>query len=238
MTQAILPKASGVKPRQFSILLAAMALLALAYIGQMIFHWTGVWHAEVVWTSNSNGKTYRLGDKTFVVSEGLLRDADQTVKLGFAKEAPSAFNLEVVWPSMNGRRHEDVQQSEAYGKGSNHLEINVGVASIKETMRDRLKPVYRRLARGPEQAGPAGLRILTLSGNRDTRLDQVVFEPNSTNGFIARCKQANQKTVSMCESELQLPDGILVRYRFEQPLLANWGRLERRIVELIQSLEA
>lgn len=233
----MLPKASGVKPRQFSILLAGMALLALAYIGQMIFHWTGVWHAEIVWTSNSDGKTYRLGNNTFIVSEDLLRDADQTIKLGFAQRAPTSFNLEVVWPSMKGHQHESVRQTDAFEKSVNRLRINVSVASVEETMRDRLKPVYRRLARGPEQAGPAGLRILTLSGNRDTSRDQVVFEPNSANGFIARCKQANQKSVSICESELQLPDGVVVRYRFEQALLANWGRLERRIVELIQSLK-
>lgn len=234
----MLPKASGVKPRQFSYLLAMMALLALAYVGQMIFHWTGVWHAEVVWTSDSIGKSYRLGDNTFVVSEELLPDADQTIKLGFNKETPTTFDLEVIWPSMKGHRLESAQLSEAVAKGSNHLQINVGIANGKETMRDRLKPVYRRLARGPEQAGPAGLRVLTLSGNRDSIVDQIVFEPKSSNGFIARCKQTNQKSAAICESELHLPDGIVVRYRFEQPLLANWGRVERRIVELIKSLKA
>lgn len=237
MTVLVLPASSGVSPRYFTYLTASIAALTLIYVLYLAARWTGYWTADMQWTDVPGSRTVFVGDQAFEVPVNMIRVPAQ--RLGFNRrgERLSTLHLGVMWPSMSGFDANKADQFASFGKGSNVVLLDIGTYARHETMRDRLDPVYRRLARGVEGPGPAGLRVLNLSSSVGAR-DQIVYEPGTETGFIARCRQALSNPVAVCTAQKALPGGLLLTYRFERPHLANWGRLERRAVELVRTLES
>lgn len=237
MTLLVLPASSGVSPRYFTYLTASMAALALIYVAYLGARWTGYWNADMEWADEPGRRTVFVGDRAFEVPVNMIRAPSQRLGLNRTDERLSTLHLGVMWPSMSGFDMDNADRFASFGKGSNVVLLDIGRNARGETMRDRLEPVYKRLARGVEGPGPAGLRILTLSSPIGAR-DQIVYEPGSETGFIARCRQALSDPVAICTAQKALPGGLLLTYRFEEPHLANWGRLERRAVELVRTLES
>jgi len=233
----VLPASSGVSPRYFTFLTATMAALTLIYVLYLAARWTGYWHADMEWADEPGNRTVFVGGQAFHVPVNMIRAPAQRLGLHRTGEHLTALHLGVMWPSMSGFDADKADQFASFGQGSNLVLLDIGMSSRGETMRDRLDPVYRRLARGAEGQGPAGLRVLTLSSPVGAR-DQIVYEPGSTTGFIARCRQALSDPLAICSAQKTLPSGLLLTYRFEEPHLANWGRLERRAVELVRALES
>jgi hypothetical protein len=236
LTVLVLPASSGVSPRFFTYLTAAMAVLALVYVIDLAARWTGYWNADMEWADEPGSRTVFVGDQAFEVPVNMIRTPAQRLRLNRKGEHLSALHLGVMWPSMSGFDKDKAEQFAAFGKGSNVVLLDIGRNAHGETMHDRLDPVYRRLARGEEGTGPAGLRVLTLSSPIGAR-DQIVYEPGSEAGFIARCRQPLSETIAVCTARKVLPGDLLLTYRFEEAHLANWGRLERRAVELVRALE-
>ena len=238
MSLLTLPASSGVRPRLFTYLTAAMAVLAVLYILYLTARWTGYLEDGTPWNADDSFRIVFLGGKTFKVPTSMMRlPAQRSFSLSKGRDQ-STLRLAVVWPAMTGFRTEtnEANQLSSFGKGSNLVLLDITMASDREQARSRLLPVYKRLANGKEKAGPAGLKILPLSGPKDD-LDQIVFEPgNDTNGFFARCRRGRTEQVATCVSQIVLAEGLAIRYRFEQPLLANWGLLERRAVDLVRTL--
>ncbi|MBD8890293.1 hypothetical protein [Roseibium litorale] len=233
-----LPKSSGMKPVHFTILTGGIAVLTVLYICVLAARWTGAWRGEMYWTPDPNGLHMRVGGVEMVVDGGLMRTPSQrltqTLTQATGGRSLDRLELSALWPAMTGFAANDRRSSGAFRKGSNLIEVDVLADTGQETMRDQLEPVYRRLARGPEVSGPAGLEVLTLSSPVSLMLDQIVFEPGTQSDFIARCRTHKDKT-AVCERELR-SDGLIVRYRFEKGLLANWGRLDRKVLGLIKGL--
>ena len=228
-----LPSASGMKPLHFTLLTIAMAILALVYVTYLAARWTGYWESDVVWMSAPQQRSVRIADASFTVPDTLMRSPGQGLSFLTGTETVSSLNLAVVWPSMKGFRATGNRSAER--PGSNLILIDIA-AGAEEVMRDRLVTVYKRLARGEEKAGPAGLKVLTLSSAVALETDQVVFEPGRETGFIARCRQPKGE-VSICSRDMRLDEDLTITYRFDRKLLANWGRLDRRITQLVTALQ-
>ncbi|WP_346894861.1 hypothetical protein [uncultured Roseibium sp.] len=236
MTVLVLPASSGISPRYFTYLTAAMAVLTLVYVLYLAARWTGYWNGEMEWADEPGSRTVFVGGQAFEVPVNMIRTPAHRLGVKQPGEHLSTLHLGVLWPSMSGFEKNKADQFAAFGEGSNVVLLDIGRNARGETMRDRLDPVYRRLARGKEGTGPAGLKVLTLSSPIGAR-DQIVYEPGSETGFIARCRQSLSSTIAICTAQRELSDGLLLTYRFEEALLANWGRLERRAVELVRTLE-
>ena len=236
MTVLVLPASSGVSPRFFTYLTAAMAALAMVYVSYLAARWTGYWNGDMEWADEPGSRTVFVGEQAFEVPVNMIRAPAQRLGLRQTGDHLSTLHLGVMWPSMSGFEKNKADQFAAFGEGSNVVLLDISRNARGETMRDRLDPVYRRLARGKEGAGPAGLRVLTLSSPIGAR-DQIVYEPGSETGFIARCRQSLSDTIAVCTAQRVLSGELLLTYRFEEAHLANWGRLERRAVELVHALE-
>lgn len=110
------------------------------------------------------------------------------------------------------------------------LESNPG----RESLRARLDPFYRRLARGGEMKGPSGLKVLKLSARGAPATDLIVYDPTVQNGFIARCRKDSTSGKAGCHRAIVFASGLELRYSFDQSLLPDWRRLDGDIVASIE----
>ncbi|WP_417671792.1 hypothetical protein [Roseibium sp.] len=230
-----LPSSSGMRPLHFTILTFAMAILALVYVTYIGARWSGYWSDDIIWSDTSRHHSVRIGQTTFQVPLSLTPSSGSVFPLMSSSQVASSLNLQVAWPSMKGVPATAEGKSDSDVAAINRIFLNIATPDGDETMRDRLAPVYRRLARGPETDGPAGLKVLTLSSPIALDRDEIVFEPSRDTGFIARCKRPKGGAAT-CTRQLALNDELTITYRFNRSLLANWGRLDRRVTQLLRSL--
>ncbi|WP_153768529.1 hypothetical protein [Labrenzia sp. CE80] len=230
-----LPRASGIRPLHFTVLTTSLVVLTLAYMAYVGAKWSGYWRGELIWTADRTEVAVSVNDQDLLVPASLMRSQMAKIALGNGRERLASLKLAAIWPMMTAARSAQHLTSADLERGSNLVLIDITANQGAETMRDRLETVYRRLSRGPETDGPAGLKVLTLSSPVALELDQVVFEPNRANGFIARCKAAQGKN-AVCHRAASAGGDLAVSYRFERGLLSSWGSLDRRVNDLIEAL--
>lgn len=231
-----LPSASGMRPLHFTVLTITIAILALAYLTYVAARWTGYLDQETPWAVFTQERHLHIGESSFSVPENLLRAPATSLSLLTGVATVQSFRLAVVWPNMKTAKNQNAQSNANAAAAGNLILVDVSARKTSETMWDRLDPVYRRLARGQETNGPAGLKILTLSSAIALEKDQIVFEPTRTGGFIARCRQSSSEP-AFCTREIRFGNDLTVTYRFSQVLLVNWGRLDRKVAQLVASMK-
>ncbi len=229
-----LPRASGMRPFHFTLLTIAITAMTLVYMAYIGARWSGYWRSEVLWMDAPELVSAQVGGQNFLIPPSLMR-AQSKFSLLSGRSETNTLQLDALWPSMSGFHQQRAAQSSSRKSNANLILIDITRNDGGETMRDRLDTVYRRLARGPASEGPAGLKVLTLSSPVALKTDQIVYEPGRKNGFIARCRKAAD-TAATCTREARISKTLAVSYRFKRSLLANWGRLDRRVNDLIKSI--
>jgi hypothetical protein len=228
-----LPAASGIRPRYFTWLTCAMAVLAVCYFGHLTAQWSGHPVSGIRILAAESHRTIRVGDRVFRIPQSQIRSPAPDLFNSSAIETHPSVEIAAVWPAMSVNHAETA--AIPVGPAPRIVELKIGTIEKGKTLRETLVPVYMRLARRDDASGPAGLRILTLSES-GSALDRIVYEPGAKGGFVARCQQGDATPSAVCTAQLPLTRALWVTYRFEEKLLANWGLLERRIINLIRSL--
>lgn len=225
----------ALQPRFLPHTMLALAVLSVCYILNMIIGWSGYSRSDIDWLDSRETYHLHVAGNAFAVPANLLRVSVPWLPIRPVLERDaSLLQLAVIWPDMNARAPQDI----AAGKSEPNLVlIDLEPYDGQETLRERLDPVYRRLARAPETAGPAGLRILTLSAAGSEIEDQIMFEPGRGAGFVARCTRQEFSDQATCTRKVALADGLFLTYRFTRQNLANWGRLDRKVIELVNRLK-
>ncbi|MFD1696747.1 hypothetical protein [Roseibium aestuarii] len=232
-----LPRATGIRPFYFTALLGLLALAASLHLMLLAAQWSGLWKSDRPWDASPQVFSVDLEGYRLQVPSGLLGGTTHRLARLTGHLALSNLQITAVWPTMIGAG--DVVDDPFTGAGRRQdrkklLQIEVRVGAPRETMRDQLDSVFRKLARGRPDAGPGGLVRLRLSALDTAETDEIFFEPGRDNGFIARC-QLRQSGGGSCLRELTWGP-LTVSYRFNPSLLANWGSLERRVLTLVASL--
>lgn len=235
MTPITLPAASGIRPRHFTWLTRAMIVLGACYFGYLTAQWSGHPVSDIRIMAAESHRTIRVGDRVFRIPQNLISAPAPDLFNSSSVETHPAVDIAAIWPAMSVDQAEAAEVSSANGSASRIVDLTIGTIEEGKTLRETLVPVYMRLARREDTFGPAGLRILTLSEPGDA-LDRIVYEPGAKGGFIARCQQEKPMASALCTAQLPLTRELWVTYRFEEKLLANWGLLERRIINLIRAL--
>ena len=73
MTVLVLPASSGVSPRFFTYLTAAMAALAMVYVSYLAARWTGYWNGDMEWADEPGSRTVFVGEQAFEVPVNMIR---------------------------------------------------------------------------------------------------------------------------------------------------------------------
>lgn len=231
-----LPAASGANPSRFKVLVLAIIALAIAHLTERTVYWSSHWHMMSSSHAASAPVTLKIGDAGFHLPLDYIAINGQRKKAVGSSPSFSALKLAMTWPGLapvNG-------PVTAFTSGSAEttllveLEHNPG----RESMRARLDPFYRRLARGGELNGPDGLKILTLSALGATGRDLIAYDPARRNGFIARCLTNKSGREPTCHRAIVLSSGLELRYRFNQDLLADWRQIDSAIIRKVSAFRS
>lgn len=228
MIPVSLPDPIDTQPRHFTYLVFAICLLGATYIAERVNYWTGYWDLGAPGVFGDEPVPLSIGNAAFeipltYVATARQRHLAQNRDAGFDK-----LRLEMTWPSLEPALYRGSSDTR------DMIRLDVEYNPGRESLRARLDPFYRRLARGGELIGPDGLRILTLSARRSAQKDLIVYDPSTRNGFIARCLREPSTGRATCHRALLLASGLELRYRFDQSLLPQWRSLDDAIIGKVE----
>lgn len=233
MIPVSLPEPINSNPRRFSRLILAMCVLGAVYIAERTAYWSDNWSYSMFFRVPSSPATLSVGPETFKLPLAYIATPEQR---GMAQNGIgnlSTLKVAMTWPGLNPVfNHEASGRDRAPGQ---ILSLELEHNRDRESMRARLDPFYRRLARGGEINGPDGLKILQLSARGSPKTDQIVFDPMRRNGFIARCRSAAPSAPPVCHRAVVLSSGLELRYRFSAELLGDWRKIDNSIVRKVAS---
>lgn len=232
VTPLSLPDPIGTKPRHFTYLALAMCVLATAFIAERASYWSRYWMSGPDVEFGKRQVSVNVGKTQLHLPLELIATPRQRHRSLSSDTVFKTLRLSMVWPALSASQGLYSGFGDKLGTGQTiliELESNQG----RESLRARLDPFYRRLARGGEIRGPGGLRILTLSAKGSATSDLIVYDPSERNGFIARCTRKSGSGNAICHRAIALASGLELRYRFDQSLLADWQELDRSIVQKI-----
>jgi hypothetical protein len=204
-----------------------MCVLGTAHIAGKVYTWSFGWPAEAG-VRQDQPVRFAIGPTRFELPLNLIATAFQKRQALGSDTEFETLRLNLQWSSSATDGGDTGWTTPA--EIQVELESNPG----RESLRARLDPFYRRLARGGEKRGPAGLKVLTLSARRATATDLIVYDPAVQNGFIARCRKEPSSGTARCHRAIVFASGLELRYSFDQSLLPDWRRLDTDVVASIE----
>ncbi|GAB2183132.1 hypothetical protein [Roseibium sp. LAB1] len=216
-----LPGPIRTDPRHFTWLALAMCVLGTAHVAGKIYSWSSGWPADAG-VRQDQPVRFAVGSTRFELPLNLIATGLQKRQALGADAAFETLRLNLNWSA-----------STAAVGGTNPIQVELESNPGRESLRARLDPFYRRLARGGEMKGPAGLKVLRLSARGASATDLIVYDPAVQNGFIARCRKDPSSGKAGCHRAIVFASGLELRYSFDQSLLPDWRRLDGDIVASI-----
>ena len=228
-----LPEPVGANPRHFTLMAIALCMLALALLVARVTHWQAHLSSDLARARTNQPVSLTVGEASFKLPIDYISSAGQRRASLASDSRFKTLKLTMAWPDL--RAYTDLNEAGASLNDAKaairvELESNPG----RESMRARLDPFYRRLARGGELTGPGGLKLLALSPYDSHNTDMIVYDPTQQNGFIARCRRNSTDEPAQCHRAVVLSRGLEVRYTFDQALLADWRQLDRAVVRKVR----
>ncbi|WP_269581493.1 hypothetical protein [Roseibium sp. Sym1] len=214
-----LPEPSNSKPRHFTWLWLAICILSAVLFAEKALSLSAAWRE----TSAARARepvAVSVGPVRIRLPENLIASQQQRRLSRSGNARFGSLRLALHWPDLSA-----MEEYASVPEGSAilvDLESNPG----RESLRARLEPFYRRLARGGEQPGPDGLKILTLSARAAPATDLIAHDPSIQGGFITRCRKETPAGTAVCHRAIGITPGLELRYRFDQTLLPDWRRLD------------
>lgn len=224
---------TSINTRRFTILSLAMLALGAAHIAERTSHWNSSWQAYAAASQRNGPVSLTVGRTAFELPPAYLSTERQRAKVLQDRAAFSAVTLAMTWPNLMPAG--PGSDAEATGKAALPVVVELEFSPGRESMRARLDPFYRRLARSGVLSGPNGLKMLRLSGKGARNRDLIVYDPAHNNGFIARCRKDRTSRQTLCHRAIVLASGLELRYRFDQALLAEWRTIDKAVLHKIAS---
>lgn len=228
-----LPGPSGTNPRHFTCLVLAIGALAVAFIAESVIRWSGDLRSFSAFAASSEPVSLAVGEATFSIPANFIATRQRHRITPGQHSHFRTLHLELSWPSLAAASMSDDMAGASPLTGS-VIRAELESSPERESLRARLDPFYRRLARGGEQTGPDGLKVLSLSARGASRSDQIVYDPSTPNGFIARCMTGKSTTETTCHRAVVLSSGLELRYRFNRSLLPGWRAIDQSVIRKIE----
>jgi len=226
-----LPEPQSSQPRHFSWLFLALCVLSAALVFEKSRSLLGYWPAASA-PLVPKSVTVAVGPVQFLLPENLIATAYQR-RLARSPDARFAvLRIALAWPQLS-ETDTRVRSPEGHA-----ILVDLDSSPGRESLRARLEPFYRRLARGGELAGPDGLKILTLSARGSPATDLIAYDPSTANGFITRCRKNKPVGTAVCHRTISFTAGLELRYRFDQTLLPDWRLLDSAMLSRFEALQA
>ncbi len=227
MIPVSLPAPTRTEPRHFTWLALAICALSSAFFAERAVYWSRYLQNDLLGQEASGPVSLSVGKTGFRVPLAAIATLGQRRKAIGADNGFDVLRLAMTWDGTGSLETGSLQAS------GNRILIELESNPGRESLRARLDPFYRRLARGGELSGPKGLKVLTLSARKASHRDVIVYDPMVQNGFIARCLMSSASEGTTCHRAVLLSSGLEVRYRFDSSLLPDWRELDEAVVRKV-----
>ncbi|CTQ51721.1 hypothetical protein LP7551_00234 [Roseibium album] len=228
-----LPEPIRTEPRHFTYLAVAICLLGAAFVTERASYWTGHLQSDIHRASINEPVPLAVGATRFLLPIDYISTAQQRRNSLDPNNRFETLRLSMAWPDLRALT-ELGDNSAARERAIETIQVELESNPGRESLRARLDPFYRRLARGGELSGPDGLNILTLSAQGALKTDLIVYDPSVKNGFIARCLREKSAGKALCHRAVVLNRGLEVRYSFDQSLLNDWKKLDQAVIQKVE----
>lgn len=232
MIPLTLPDPLAERTRGFTWLALSLCLLAAALIAERIRYWNAYLDTGALAINQTTPVGVSVGETRFLLPANYIAAPAQRQSALAQESGFESLRLVMSWPDLAAapERYEDAS---AFGLAGETILVELESSPGRESLRARIEPFYRRLARSAKGFGPGGLRLMTLSPRGAQETDVIVFDPVEPDGFIARCLHKANAANTVCHRARKIGSGLELRFSFDQALLPQWRALERRISEKI-----
>ena len=147
--------------------------------------------------------------------------------------AQERVDLVYLWPSLappdpNGAAPNLGERDRVF--------VTIAAASAMAPV-ERLKTIYPRYIATEPTPGPAGLAIFAFRDGSPYQGEDVVFDAETPEKFLARCaRTVNPLTPGTCMAERRIGDADLT-VRFPRDWLANWRDVEAGLERLVGQMQ-
>jgi hypothetical protein len=206
------------------LVLISLAVTALGFVGYAL--WPSWPEADVSLDAPSLPIT--IAGATFNVPPQAIRVAAQR-----RSGAQERVDLVYLWPSLappdpNGAAPNLGERDRVF--------VTIAAASAMAPV-ERLKTIYPRYIATEPTPGPAGLAIFAFRDGSPYQGEDVVFDAEVPEKFLARCaRTVNPLTPGTCMAERRI-GGADLTARFPRDWLANWRDVEAGLEKLVGQLQ-
>jgi len=234
MVAGPVPKATGIKAGHFQLLLAVLVLLTAAHVLRLADELMRPSPTETAFAPLSGRhETVRVGSYVLSIPVDVMARPHDGPGAG-QQSTPAVANLAVIWPDLNPVAASEKLASVAHRKSLVTVHIHGNGAEPSSLQPGRVTGS----GSGAEEQGPGGLIAIRGKETSDGKVSVSYREPGEQHGYLAVCTKDIGAEPALCARTIELRRGLSVTYRFSETLLPDWGRLDRRIRELIESFVA
>jgi len=206
------------------LVLISLAVTALGFVGYAL--WPNWPDADV--GLDAPALPITVGGALFNVPPQAIRIAAQR-----RSGAQERIDLVYLWPSLalpdpNGPTPNLAERDRVF--------VTIAAATAMSPV-ERLKTIYPRYVAAEPTQGPAGLAIFAFRDGSPYQGENVVFDAQAPERFLARCaRTVNPLAPGTCMAERRIGDAD-VTARFPREWLANWRDVEAGLEKLVGQMQ-
>lgn len=149
--------------------------------------------------------------------------------------AHERVDLSYMWPSLTPPDHAIKPTVGAPIDPNERLFVTIASGETTLPLMERLQTIYPRYLVAEPVAGPPGLTFRGFRSETPYQGEDLVFEPNAPEHFLARCSQKGVTNSGTCLLERRIGKAD-VTLRFPRDWLDNWSDVASGIDRLIARL--
>jgi hypothetical protein len=205
------------------LVLISLTVTALGFVGYAL--WPS-WPGQDV--------TLDAPSLPITVAGALFNVPPQAIRIAAQRRSGAQERVDLVylWPSLappdpNGPAPNLAERDRLF--------VTIAAATAMAPI-ERLKTIYPRYIATEPTQGPAGLAIFAFRDGSPYQGEDVVFDAEAPERFLARCaRTVNPLTPGTCLAERRIGDADLTA-RFPRDWLASWSDVEAGLEKLVTQL--
>ncbi len=173
-----------------------------------------------------------VADKPLVVPANMIRFPAER-----RDGAIERVNLLLHWPDLDGFSKANADAFRDNDPSAPLVFVTIFAKDADYGTTGWLDRIYTRYFSDEAWAGPNGLVGVKLTEESGYEGEDLFFEPESDEPFVARCvADGAPELASTCLREILVGEGLIARYRFDKALLGDWEKMDPAIRGLVEGM--
>ncbi len=213
-----------------AILIALGVCIGCAGLAYVVFALWPRWPGETA-APNAPALPVIVGGVNFNVPPQAIR-----ISMQRRPGLQSRLDLAFPWPALTFPQQQAGTAEVPPSPPADQVFVTIAEAGSKMPLTERLKTVYSRYVAPEATAGPEGLLVVAFRDATPYQGEDLFFQADQPEAFIARCTRTRGPVPGMCLYE-QRVGGSDVTIRFPRDWLGQWSNLPpgfQRLLDMLQ----